>query len=333
MKASYRIAGIVAVALSSVLLIALTFLYDWFPAQLSPSSEKVDTLYKFLVAVSVPFVVVIFAFIAYCLIEFRAKPDDPDDKDGEPIHGSTRLEIIWTTIPLIVVVALGIYAWIVLDDIEAKPLDEMKINVVAQQFVFNYEYPDQKITTSNELVVPVNKPLVFKLTSQDVIHSFWVPAARLKRDMTPGPATKMRFKPEKTGTYPIVCTELCGVGHAVMRSQLRVVSQAEFDKWVKQQQTGGGKPAGGGGDGKAVFAANACGGCHTLAAANASGAAGPKLDGLGFDAAAMRESIVNPDAKIAKGFSKGIMPPTFGKTIPKKDLDALVDFLVKAGKE
>lgn len=335
MKASHRIAGIVAVVLSSILLIVLTFLYDWFPEQMSPSAEKVDTLYKFLTAVSIPFVVIIFAFIAFCLIEFRAKPSDPSDKDGEPIHGSTRLEIIWTTIPLIIVVSLGIYAWVVLDQIEAKQPNELTVNVTGQQFIFSFEYPDQKIKTTSELVVPVNRGLYFNLEAKDVIHGFWVPAARLKRDMTPGVTTKLRFTPKRIGNYPIVCTELCGIGHAVMRSRLRVVSQADFDKWVKQQKSGagGGASAGGGADGKSIFSAVGCGSCHALAAADATGAAGPKLDGIGLDAAALRTAIVDPDAEIAKGYSKGIMPATFGTTIPKKDLDALVKFLEEAGKK
>jgi cytochrome c oxidase subunit 2 len=288
------------------------------------------------VAASIPFFIAIVAFMAYCIVEFRAKPDDPPDKEGEPIHGSTKLELIWTAIPLVVVMMLGVYSWMVLDRVEAKQKKPLVVKVVGQQFIWNYEYlkdGDKKlgIKTSGDLVVPVNRPLDFQITSEDVIHSFWVPAARLARDATPGVVTPLRFTPEKTGSYDIVCNELCGVGHTVMRAKLRVISQQDFGKWVAQQGGGGSGAtsggAAGGPDGKAVFNANGCGGCHVLAAAGGVGTAGPKLDGLGLSAAQIRESIVSPNAQITKGYPKGIMPLTFGKTLSQPELDALVKFI------
>lgn len=337
MKPSHRIAGIAAVVISSVLLIVFTYLYKWFPEELSPASGKIDGLYRFMTAVSIPFFVIIVSFMLFCVIEFRADPADPPDKDGEPIHGSTKLELIWTIIPLIVVIVLGIYAWIVLDQVEAKQKDPLTIKVVGQQFIWNYEYPELGVKTSGDLVVPVNKPLEFKLTADDVIHSFWVPAARLKRDATPGFISPLRFTPDKTGSFPIVCAELCGAGHAVMRSTLRVVTQAEFDKWLKEQK-GGGKAGGAtgaggeGADGKSVFTSAGCGACHKLADAGSAGTVGPDLDGLNLSAAELREAIVDPDAKIADGYPKGVMPKNFGDTISKSDLDALVEYLAQAGK-
>jgi cytochrome c oxidase subunit 2 len=337
MKPSHRIAGVVAVVVSSVLLIAVTYIYNWFPVQLTPGSGEIDTLYKFMTAVSIPFFVIIVAFMTFCIVEFRAKPGDPPDKDGEPIHGSTKLELIWTAIPLVVVIVLGIYSWMVLDHVEAKQKSPLLVKVVGQQFIWNYEYVKNGATpvgvkTSGDLVVPVSKPVKLQITSDDVNHSFWIPATRLKRDATPGVVTPLRFTPDKIGSYDIVCTELCGVGHAVMRAKLRVVSQPDFDAWVAEQQ-GGGKLAGGGGgpDGKTVFNANGCGGCHTLAAAGAAGTVGPKLDGLGLTDSQIRESIVDPGAKIATGYSN-IMPPSFGKTLSKQEIDALVKFIAASGK-
>lgn len=341
MKASHRIAGIVAVVVSSILLIVLTFVYDWFPVQASTTANEIDMVYKVLLAVSIPVFVIIVALIVFSVIEFRAGPGDPLDKDGAPLHGSTKLELIWTAIPLTIVIVLGIYAWIVLDNVEAKKPNEMKIRATGQQFAWSYEYladGDKKmnVKTSGDLVVPVDRPLTFEIVSNDVIHSFWVPAVRLKRDATPGFVSPLRFTPNRIGAYPIVCAELCGVGHATMRSTMRVVSKADFAKWLKEQQ-GDGKPAGGdeGGklDGAAIFASAGCGGCHTLAKAEgAAGTAGPVLDGLALSKKDALSSIVNPDAAIAKGYSKGIMPATFKDTLSEEELDALANFLAEATK-
>lgn len=338
MKTSHRVAGVVAVVVSSLLLIVFTYAYDWFPAQLSEAGGKIDGLYKLMTAVSIPFFVIIVAFMAFCVVEFRVKPGDPPDRDGEPIHGSTRLEIIWTAIPLAVVLALGVYSWIVLDQVEAKQRNPLRINVVGQQFIWNYEYvgdDDGKIgvKTSGDLVVPVDKPLEFRITSIDVIHSFWVPAVRLKRDGTDGFSTPLRFTPSKTGSYDIVCAELCGVGHAVMRSKLRVVEQADFDKWLAEKKGGGGPAVGTGGDvdGKSVFIDGGCGGCHRLAAAGGAGTTGPDLDDLKLTDAEILESIVNPGAKIADGYADA-MPPTYKDSLSKEELDALVKFLAENAK-
>lgn len=344
MKASHRIAGIVAIVVSSVLLIAFTFLYDWFPVQATDAAGQIDTLYKWMLAASLPFFVIIVALIVFCVVEFRANPADPVDKDGEPIHGSTKLELIWTAIPLVVVVALGIYAWVVLDNVEARaPKSEtMFIKVVGQQFAWSYEYEtdgDKKIgvKTSGDLVVPVNKPLVFNIVSSDVMHSFWVPATRLKRDATPGFNTPLNFTPNRIGEYEIVCAELCGVGHATMRSEMRVVSQKDFDKWLIEQKggkvVGADKGAGAdkGPDGKAIFASAGCGSCHALAATGDSGAAGPPLDGLALSEAAALEAVVDPGKTIADGYSD-IMPPTFKDSLSEEELDALAKFLAEATK-
>ena len=173
----------------------------------------------------------------FCVLEFRAKKDeDHTSRDGEPFHGSTKIEIVWTIIPTIVVIALGSYAWVVLEDVEAKKPNELTIEVIGQQFAWNYNYPSEQVKTGGDLVVPVDRPLYFEMTSADVIHSFYVPGARMKRDVADGFTTRLRFTPTKTGTYPIVCAELCGIGHSTMRSAIRIVEPAEFTKWVAAQK-------------------------------------------------------------------------------------------------
>jgi cytochrome c oxidase subunit 2 len=243
MKASHRIVGIVIATAVAAALVVFSFVYDWFGPLIASEDGQVDSVYRWLLAASIPFFVIIVAIILYCVVEFRADPNDPDDKDGLPMHGSTRIEIVWTLIPTVIVIGLGIYAWMVLSNVEAKKPNELRVNVVGQQFVWNFEYPTYGIKTQKELVVPNNRPLHFRMTSADVIHSFYVPGARMKRDIADGFTTNLRFTPTKLGTYPIVCTELCGIGHSTMRSSIRIVSPAQFTAWAATQKKTGASDA------------------------------------------------------------------------------------------
>src|SRR5918911_523903 len=169
-----RMIGIGIVA--SLVGIAITLWIDWFPEPAATSADKIDTLYDVLLICSVPVFVLVMTIAIYSVVRFRARPGDM--RDGPPIHGNTRLEVVWVTIPFLMVTALAIYAWIVLDDIEAKQPNELVVNVTGQQFTWTFEYPKEKVK-SPELVLPVNRPVHFRIHSKDVIHSFWVPAFRL----------------------------------------------------------------------------------------------------------------------------------------------------------
>ncbi|MBJ7348683.1 MAG: cytochrome c oxidase subunit II [Thermoleophilaceae bacterium] len=336
MKNSHRIVGLIGVVVAAVVATWASVQIDWFPQLISPIDGKIDSVYTALLISSVPFFVIIVAGIAFILIEFRAKGED-DDRDGEPMHGSTKLEIIWTAIPTIIVIGLGIYSWSVLTDIEAKQPNELKIGVVGQQFAWNFTYENAgaKKIRSHELVVPKGRPLYFSITSVDVIHSFWVPNARVKRDATKGKITPLRFTTDRVGRFPIICTELCGIGHATMRQTLRVVEPSEFKTWVANGGRFAPAKAGDAGkeNGAAIFASAGCASCHTLKAANATGKLGPSLEGIGGDPAPeLLTSIVKPNARIENGFNKGIMPDNFGQTLSKDDLDALVAYLQQVAK-
>jgi cytochrome c oxidase subunit II len=196
-------------------------------------------------------------------------------------------------------------------------------------------------------VLPVDRPVKFDITSQDVVHSFWVPEFRLKQDAVPGNPTHMRLTPDRIDKYPVVCAELCGIGHSTMRQQVRVVSVADFDDWVaeRQERAAGGGGGGGGGeqaaaDGAAIFEEGGCGSCHTFADAGSTATVGPSLDELaavagkrkpGTDAEAYaEESIVDPTAFTVEGFPEGVMPDTFGDQFSPKEIDALVQYLLGA---
>src|SRR3954454_13035789 len=322
---------------ASLIGIAITLWIDWFPAQGSTSANKIDTLYDVLLICSVPVFVLVMTVAIYSVVRFRAKPGDLGD--GAPIHGNTRLEVIWVTIPFIMVTALAIYGWITLDDIEAKQPNEMVVNVTGQQFTWTFQYPEEKLD-AKELVLPVDRPVEFRIHTKDVIHSFWVPQFRLKSDAVPGLTTKIRVTPNKTGDFEVVCTELCGLGHSTMRQFARVVPAREFQSWVADQKkaASGGAAAGGGGGGQAsgpdaeqLFTSNGCSGCHTLAKAGATAKVGPDLGKLGHVSANfIRTSIVDPNAEVTKGYKPNIMPQDFKDKLSKDELDALVKYLLEA---
>jgi cytochrome c oxidase subunit II len=321
--------------LASLVGIAITLWIDWFPANAAGSAGKIDTLYDVLLICSVPVFVLVMTVAIYSVVRFRAKPGDMGD--GPPIHGNTRLEIIWVTIPFLMVTALAIYGWITLDDLEAKQKNEMVVNVTGQQFTWNFEYPSEKVT-SPELVLPVDRPVEFKIQSKDVIHSFWVPQFRLKSDAVPGLTTIIRVTPDKPGKYEVVCAELCGVGHSTMREFVRVLPASEFDSWVSDQRKAAGGGGGGGGgqaaapSGEALFTSAGCSGCHTLKAAGATAKVGPDLGKLGKAANAkfIHTSIVDPNADVTKGYQPNIMPGNFGTQLSKEELDALVKYLLES---
>jgi cytochrome c oxidase subunit II len=331
--------------IASLIGIGLGLLIDWFPTQASTQAEKVDTLWDVLIIFSVPVFVLVMTVVLYCVWRYRMKPGE-ELKDGPPIHGNTRLEIIWTAVPAIILVALCSLSYVTLTDIEKAEASALNVRVVGEQFTWTFYYKDSsgKEVASPQLYVPRDKPVHFTVQSLDVIHDFWVPAFRLKIDAVPGVDTELRVTPKTNGEYPVVCAELCGLGHAVMRQTAHVVDQAEFDDWLRKRaagasEAGGGAEETGGGagapDGKAVFTdTGGCGACHTLADAGTSGGVGPDLDeGLkGKDEAFIRESIVDPSAEITEGFQDGVMPANFGDTLQPAELDALVKYLAEVTK-
>ncbi len=316
----------------------VAILIPWLPAPASRQAGRIDFVFWFVTAICIAIFALVAAVIIYSIFKFRAAPGD--DSDGPPIHGNTRLEIVWTAVPAALVTAISIVSAIVLAKNEhiphaaaaTDPLKPLHVDVVAQQFAWTFKYPDFGNVASATLKLPVNATTKLRITSLDVTHSFWVPQFSQKLDAVPGSFNSLPITPDKLGTYPVICTELCGLGHAVMRSTAQVMPDDKFLSWAKAQQ----KQLGGTGaaSGKAVFTNNGCAACHTLAAAGAKGKVGPDLDQLAQEAQKagkpleqfIRQSIVDPNAYVAPGFPKGIMPGNFG-SLPKAQLDALVSFL------
>jgi cytochrome c oxidase subunit II len=236
--------------IASVIGVALGLLIDWFPTQASEEGERIDTLWDILIMCSVPVFVLVIVIVLYSVWRFRMKPGQ-EELDGPPIHGNTRLEIIWTAIPAIILVALCSYSYVVLTDIEKADANALQVRVVGEQFTWTFFYKDEsgKEFGSSQLYVPRGRQVNFTVQSRDVIHDFWVPAFRLKIDAVRGIDTHVRVTPKTIGQYPVVCAELCGLGHAVMRQTAHVVEPQEFSQWVQQRGRAAGGEEGGAEDG------------------------------------------------------------------------------------
>jgi cytochrome c oxidase subunit 2 len=330
--------GVVA----SILGIIAGLAINWFPPQGSTQAQQIDTFWDVLIICSVPFFVLVVTIVLFAARDFRVRPG-LENADGPPIHGNTKLEVIWTAIPAMILVSLCTYAYIVLHDIEKAPAagNERVIGVTGTQFTWTFDYNEggKKFSTS-QLYVPEGESVKFAVRSKDVLHDFWVPAWRMKIDAVPGITTSYRVTPRLLGDYPVVCAELCGLGHAFMRQTAHVLPAKAFEAWLGKQVKPAAPAAGGGQaapDGKALFTngsaagATACGGCHKLADAGTAGGVGPELDVVlkGKDAAFIKKSIVDPNAEIAKGFQAGIMPANYGQVLKPAEQDALVQYLSK----
>jgi cytochrome c oxidase subunit 2 len=212
----------------------------WFPTDASLQASNFRTLYHVLLIVSVPIFVLVETVVLYSVWKFRMKPGE-ELKDGPPIHGNTRLEVVWTALPAILVVGLCAYAFTVLRANEKTHPGAMVVNVTERQFAFEFSYPrgGGKQVIASELYLPKGEPVVFRLRSLDVIHSFFVPEFSEKLDAVPGITTTLRVTPTRLGTYAAECTELCGAGHSLMRATVRVVSPASFRSWLASQSVNG----------------------------------------------------------------------------------------------
>jgi cytochrome c oxidase subunit 2 len=189
------------------------------------------------------------------------RPDD--ESDGPPIHGHTGLEIVWTAVPTVLVTVIAVLSAVVLAQNDRAKGTPMRVDVLAQQFAWQFTYPEQGNLKATNLYLPVDRSTKLTLTARDVIHSFWVPEFGQKQDAVPGIFTTLVITPTRTGEYRLICTELCGLGHALMRSRAIVLSHSDFEQWARQQREGGGATGGGGEvDAKGTFV-NTCGGCHT----------------------------------------------------------------------
>jgi cytochrome c oxidase subunit 2 len=244
-----------------------------------PISRQLDRLWNpvFLIAAIIFFLVE--GGIVFLAIKYRARSDD--DRPVQ-VHGNTTLEIGWTIVPALLLIVIGFFTVSTLVDLDRAPKgDVLNVRVIGHQWWWEYDYPDYNVKTANELHIPVGRPVFIKVTSTDVIHSFWAPALAGKMDAIPGRMNHLKLEADKAGqTYLGQCTEYCGLSHANMRIRVVTHTQADFARWIAGQQ----RPAtiaanGEAADGATLFRAKGCGGCHTVEG-YAAGTVGPNLTHL-----------------------------------------------------
>jgi cytochrome c oxidase subunit 2 len=222
--------GVLAGAVAS----AVALIPDWLPISASREAGRIDFVFWFVTGICIFVFSIVAAVILYSIWKFRAKPDD--DSDGLPIHGHTGLEIVWTAIPTVLVTAIAIVSAIVLAKDDAAGANPLRVNVYAQQFFWTFDYPGYNNKGSHVLRLPVDRSVVLTMHAKDVLHSFWVPEFRQKQDLVPGLHPTLHITPDRVGTYPLICTELCGLGHALMRSRVVVMPPDAFEKWAQAKQ-------------------------------------------------------------------------------------------------
>ena len=235
--------------LTAVTAVPMTQIH-WNGTEASTQAHSIDTLLNVMIVLSCFVFSIVIVMLGYCIWRYRAKPGD--ESDGEPIHGNTKLEIAWTVIPTVIVLFGAVYSAIVLANIEKQSPNELNVWVVGQQYKWSFAYkaPGGGAVHSDVLNVPVDREADFHLSSLDVIHSFWVPQWRIKRDVVPAGISgnhvdnTVVVTPNRLGTYNVVCTELCGYGHSTMRALVHVWPKAQFDRWLTnqaaiQKKTGG----------------------------------------------------------------------------------------------
>ena len=312
--------------LAGILASVVAVLVPWLPDSASEEFDRIAFTFWFTTVICIGVFAVVAAAIVYSVLKFRVQPED--ESDGPPIHGHTGIEIVWTAIPAVLVTAISVVSAVVLAKNDDGGPNPIRIAVTAQQFAWRFEYPGEPTVTSGQLVLPVGKLVKLTLHSLDVIHAFWVPEFGQKSDAVPGIETTLVITPNRTGEFAVVCTELCGLGHATMRAGVRVVQQAEYEEFLASGPGGGDENSG-----ETVFATAGCGGCHAFTPAGSDAQVGPGLDAI--DPGSMpleefiRESIGDPNAKLAPGYQPDVMPNTYDKSLTEEQLDALVQYLAE----
>ena len=223
-----RVVTIGLLAAAAATLVAI--LIPWLPDQESKEGGRIDFVFWFVTAICIGVFAVVAAVSVYSVVKFRARPDD--DSDGPPIHGHTGLEIAWTAVPAVLVTLIAIVSTVALAENGKWQRDRLKVEVTAQQFAWSFEYPQYGGFKSGTLWLQEDRQVELRLRALDVVHSFWVPEFRQKQDAVPGQVTRLGITPTKTGQRTLICTELCWLGHALMRAPVVVLSKADFRSCV-----------------------------------------------------------------------------------------------------
>lgn len=320
--------------LISTLIISMGMEYiQLLPAQASAQAVPIDRLFGIEFKIIAFLFSLIVVFMVYSIVVFRRKPGDMED--AVYMEGNTKLEVTWTIIPLITVMGLAYLGGQSLAETMRADPRPLEIDVIGQQWSWRFEYPEFGIV-SNILMMPVNKQALVSLSSNDVIHSFWVPEFRVKQDALPGGeefVRQIRITPTMQGDYKVRCAELCGEKHANMRAPVKVVSNDEFQAWIAKESGLSDDPVERGGKWIEQYG---CISCHSQ---DGSESVGPSWKGLfgsqvtfsdgttvNANEEYIRDSILNPSKNIVQGFSN-VMPANFGQQLTDQQINDIIMFI------
>ena len=298
--------------------------FPFFPQQASAQAAEVDAIYFFMVAVTAFFSILIAALVVFFAIRYRRRHKD---EVGYAIHGSLALELLWTIIPFFIVMVMFGWGAKVFFDLFRPPAGAMEIYIVGKQWMWKAQHMDGQ-REINELHVPVGRPVKLIMGSEDVLHSYFIPAFRVKADVIPGRYNVLWFTATKAGTYHLFCAEYCGTKHSGMIGSVVAMEPQDFQAWLAGGPASDSPVAAG----EKLFADLACDTCHRTD----SQGRGPMLTNIFgtqvelqdgrtvlVDEAYLRESIVNPQAKIVAGFQP--LMPTFQGLVSEENLVALIE--------
>ena len=291
-------------------------------SDISNTASKIDLAFLYITGMSVVLLVLITFFMVYSLARYNAKRNPR----AEQIEGNVPTEIILTIVPVVLVLLMFYLGWTNFSYLRNAPKDAMPVTVRGMMWSWHFEYKNGK--QNDVLNVPVGKPVELILTSADVIHSFYIPAFRIKEDAVPGMNTHLWFKANELGSYDVFCTEYCGTGHSHMRSKVVVLAQDAFDKWYASSG-----PTGSGNRGLQLLQDKGCLGCHTT---DGTKKIGPTFKGIFgrketvitdskeheivVDEAFLRKAVLQPGADLVKGYPK-IMPKL---PVTSEELDEII---------
>ena len=297
------------------------------------TTEAIDPVFMFIFGACLVLLVGITVAMIWFVIRYhRSRAPEPTSQ----MEGSLWLEIVWTAFPTLLVLAMFYYGWSGYLSLRNVPPGSLQVTAVAHMWSWSFQYPGGK--TSNKLYVPVGKPVQVNLESRDVIHGFYLPAFRVKRDVVPGMKNHVWFVAPKPGTYDIFCSQYCGTNHSAMITTIEAVPEAQFAAWLKEGKGGGAHPA------LALLEKHGCLGCHSL---DGSKKVGPSFQGiwgrkvevhtgkqersLVADETYLRRSIMEPGADIVDGYPP-VMPP-FAGVLTEEEVKLIIDFFRTGGKD
>lgn len=300
----------------------------FMPVEGSTFAGQVDSLYKFLLISSLIACVLVIGGLILFAIRYRRRSDD--DKTAYISHNGA-LEFAWSFIPFVIFIVTFGWGWYVYHHMRSMPKEALEVHVVGQKWSWDFLYKSGR-RVSKEFYVPVNKPVKLIMSSKDVIHSFYIPGFRIKQDVVPGRYSSLWFEATKEGTFNVFCTEYCGTGHSAMLAKLHVLPLEEFENWLKNDPYKGLSLVE---VGEKVFAGK-CVACHNNTTEKKVGPGFAKLFGksqtfekassLTVDENYIRESVLNPNAKVVKGFPKGVMP-SFQGQLAEQEILGLIEYI------